>query len=196
MADPLLKMCASTLTFESLGECGIHFWCWVRIIDFNHSEIYTYVFKTLIDWPKCLECKWLNEKGKFNSSRFFTFSFLNSRSLVLNTLTVNSNATLRLREHICRANCLFECGLWVHYQVQFRIFFFNVFFLHIFKHIFKERQCREVQFKPEVYMHYIKRHITFLYIVPIHFFSQCLRWNQIKLSLFLSFKIIEIICIS
>lgn len=83
MADNIQKMCASTLTFELLGESGIHFWCWVRIIDFNHSEMYTYVFKTLVDWSNCLECKWLNEEGKFNRSRSFTFSFLNSRGLVL-----------------------------------------------------------------------------------------------------------------
>lgn len=137
-----LNICVSTLTFDSPGVSGIHPWCWVSVIDFNCAlgcSFLGVICRTLLIISKHLQ--WANEWCKVNITLTLETFFISknySNEFQSKTISVRSDAAWRLREHICRANCLLECRLWIHIQHRCKsgyttLCFFRSFYIYIKK---------------------------------------------------------------
>lgn len=122
LTHALLKICTSTLTFDSPGVFGIHPGCWFSVIDFNCALEFL-SFLIIIRMQNAAHLK--NNKGGGlpchpPPSTLQTFFILKNdfSSCGSKSRSVCTDGTGRLTECICRANCLFECRLWIHLHSQ------------------------------------------------------------------------------
>lgn len=122
LTHALLKIYTSTLTFGSPGVFGIHPCCWFSVIDFNCALEFL-SFMIIIRMQNAAHVsstskeQWNNVFNMKHPSKMFHIEN-DLNECASKSRSVCTDGAGRLREHICRVNCLFECRLWIHLHSQ------------------------------------------------------------------------------
>lgn len=118
-----LKVCISTLTLDSPGVSGNLSWCWVSFIDFNMcSWIFSFSENVQNAAYSIKHNMQMNGANSTLPSPLKLSSYWNSLKwrIWISIKQDELDLRWRLREHIYRANCLFECRLWIHIYHRYK----------------------------------------------------------------------------